>query len=130
MIDLGERIKQLRTGKGITQQEFAERIGITHSTISAYENGIRLPSYEVLIKIARLFNVTIDKLLGYTNQDLIDISGLSHTQRDNVQSMILTYKKFNELVTAIFDLNDVDAIEYYQNNDLDRFKESLKMDKK
>ena len=63
MIELGTRIKALRTARRMTQAEFAERINVTKSAVSAYENGSRLPSYDVLIKIARLFKVSTDNLL-------------------------------------------------------------------
>ncbi len=63
MILMGKRIKELRTNAKFTQKELADRLGVTKSTITAYENDSRTPSYDVLIKIARVFNVTIDSLL-------------------------------------------------------------------
>ena len=63
MMDIGNRIKRLRNARKMTQSEFAERLGVTKSAVSSYENGSRLPSYDVLIKISRIFNITIDSLL-------------------------------------------------------------------
>ena len=63
MVLLGEKIKHLRNSQNMTQTELAERLNITKSTVSSYENDSRLPSYDVLIKMAQLFNVTIDSLL-------------------------------------------------------------------
>lgn len=63
MVLLGEKIKRLRNSQNMTQTELAERLNITKSTVSSYENDSRLPSYDVLIKMAQLFNVTIDSLL-------------------------------------------------------------------
>ena len=57
MILMGKRIKELRTNAKFTQKELADRLGVTKSTITAYENDSRTPSYDVLIKIARVFNV-------------------------------------------------------------------------
>ena len=73
----GERLKNLRTGRKMSQKYLAERIGIAKSAISFYESGDRFPSFEVLIKIARIFNVTTDYLLGIERTRIIDVSDLS-----------------------------------------------------
>lgn len=62
-----ERIKDLRTEKGISQEEIALQLGITRSAYSNYEQGIREPSYDVLVKICSLFEVSSDYLLGLTD---------------------------------------------------------------
>jgi len=103
-INIGSRVKELRLTKGMTQSELAERIGMTSSAISSYEIGERQPSYDVLIKIAKLFNVTTDYLLGHTNKDMMSISGLMLGQRQHVQSMVEAYQKFNHLCIITFDL--------------------------
>jgi len=121
---LGERIKKLRNSKKMTLSVMAERIGVTISAVAAYENGTRTPSVDVLIKIAKLFNMTIDHLLGYANKDLIDISGLTPTQREIIQNMILVYKKFNCLVQDTFHARG-DDIDSYMHDDMDRFSEQL-----
>ena len=53
MKDLGERIKEYRTSMKMTQADFACRLGVTGASVSAYENGTRLPSYDILIRIAK-----------------------------------------------------------------------------
>lgn len=77
MVNLGYRIKQLRTTKRLTQNQLANRLGLTKSAISAYENSERVPSYDILIKLASLFNVTTDYLLGRKVEKTIDVSKLS-----------------------------------------------------
>ena len=62
MVDFGDKLKQLRTLKGLSQEQLAKRMSITKSMVSAYENSVRLPSYDVLIKIALFFN-TCDRML-------------------------------------------------------------------
>ena len=59
MVLLGKKIKKLRTSCNMTQEEFAKRLNISKSTVSSYENDSRLPSYDILIRISKLFNVTI-----------------------------------------------------------------------
>ena len=48
MKDLGERIKEYRTSMKMTQADFACRLGVTGASVSAYENGTRLPSYDTV----------------------------------------------------------------------------------
>lgn len=74
MVGLDAQIKYLRKMRKMTQNELAIRLGISASTVSSYENGIRLPSYDILLRMARLFNVTVDSLLGHSSKDMIDIS--------------------------------------------------------
>ena len=98
---VGERIKELRKARRMTQNEFAERINVTKSTVSAYENGSRLPSYDVLIRIARLFKVSTDHLLGYSEKTEIDVTGLTRKQINVIQDMITTYQRHNRFYQAI-----------------------------
>lgn len=64
MSSLGSNIKYLRESKHLNQKELAEKLNIATSTLSQYENNIRVPSDDIKIKIADYFNVTIDYLLG------------------------------------------------------------------
>lgn len=57
-------LKNLRKSKNITQRQLAEKINVTHVSISGYESGNRSPDTETLQKIADYFNVSIDSLLG------------------------------------------------------------------
>ena len=50
MVELGRKLRELRKERNWTQGQVAERIGGTASIVSAYENGIRQPSYEALIR--------------------------------------------------------------------------------
>ena len=59
-----ERLKELRTEKGITQAQLAQDTGLTISAISKWEQGSRVPSALAIITLAKYFNVTTDYLLG------------------------------------------------------------------
>lgn len=65
----GNRLKELRKEKKITQLELANMLGVTFSTISAWEVGKAQPSYDILIKLATYFGVTVDYLLGFNQED-------------------------------------------------------------
>ena len=90
MQTLGDRIKEYRTSIKMTQADFALRLGITGASVSAYENGTRLPSYEVLIKIADTLGVSTDELLGRKKIDktLIDVTDLSPKERNIIQEIV------------------------------------------
>lgn len=64
---MNKRLKQIREEKGISQKDVANALGVTISCYSNYEQGIRLPSIEVVIKICKFFNVSADYLLGLTD---------------------------------------------------------------
>lgn len=59
---VGERIKNLRQEKKMSQQEFADAINVAYSTVSMYENGERIPRDQIKLAIANLFGVTVDYL--------------------------------------------------------------------
>ena len=90
MQTLGERIREYRISIKMTQTDFATRLGITGASVSAYENGTRLPSYEVLVKIADALGVTTDELLGRKkeNRVTIDVTNLTPRERSVVQDLI------------------------------------------
>lgn len=59
-----ERLKELRLKKGLTQTELGEKVGVKQSTFTNWENGKREPSYENLVKLADLLEVSLDSLFG------------------------------------------------------------------
>lgn len=71
MGDFRNVFKQLRIKYGYTQDSLAIVLGISRSTVSMYENGNREPDLETLEKIADLFNVDMDFLLGRTNKTTV-----------------------------------------------------------
>lgn len=76
-MNFGEKLKNLRTSQKLTQQQLADRIGVAKSVVSYYESGDRYPSYDVLVKIARIFHTTTDYLLDVSRDKVIDVTGLS-----------------------------------------------------
>lgn len=93
MIDFAQKLKMLRQQRGLTQLQLSQQLNITKAMISAYETGTRYPSFDILIKIARLFNVTTDYLLGLENNKIIDTSGLSPSQLNILLTLIVEFKK-------------------------------------
>lgn len=71
MAKFSERLRLLRTQKGLSQMEFAKQIGVSKSSVNMYERGEREPGLETLELLADYFNVDMDYLLGksdFTNK--------------------------------------------------------------
>lgn len=64
---LGENIKTLRKKKGYSQETMAQQLNIVRQTVSKWEKGISVPDADMLTKIADLFEVTVEDLLGGNN---------------------------------------------------------------
>lgn len=93
MVDLGNTLKTLRLKEDMTQAQLAQKLGLTKSVISAYETGLRLPSYDVLIHIARIFSVTTDYLLGLERKREVDLSGLTEEEISALMNLIKAMKR-------------------------------------
>ena len=89
----GEKLKALRSPKHMRQKELAEKIGTAKSIVSFYESGERFPSYDILIKIAYIFNTSTDYLLGIKRERTVDVSGLNEDEIAIITSMIEALKR-------------------------------------
>ena len=78
MKEIGAKLVQLRKEAGLTQQEVANQLGVTKGTVANYEQGIRCPSNDALVKLADVFHVTVNYLLGLENEQnkQLDVSDL------------------------------------------------------
>ena len=90
---MGEKLKSLRLEKKLTQKQVADRIGLAVSAVSSYESGMRYPSYEALIKLARIFHVSTDYLIGISDTRNIDVSGLDDDEIACIVQMIDVLRK-------------------------------------
>lgn len=70
---LGEKIKELRKKANISQEELAEKVGVTRQAVTKWESDAGLPDLENLKSIATLFNISIDELLDYKKELLGDV---------------------------------------------------------
>ena len=72
----------------MTQKQVADRIGLAISAVSSYESGSRYPSYDVLLKLARIFHVSTDYLLGITETRNIDVTGLNDDEINAISQLV------------------------------------------
>jgi len=63
-MNIGKEIKAQRELNNLTQQELADKIGVSCSTIGKYETNDREPNAQMLVNLADIFNITVDELLG------------------------------------------------------------------
>lgn len=63
----GERLSELRKDKGMTQKELAEALSVSLNSVSLYERNLSTPDDDAKVRIARLFNVSLDYLMGLSN---------------------------------------------------------------
>lgn len=96
MVDFSQRLKRVRIDRHMTQAQVAKKIGVTASMVSSYETDIRLPSYDVMIRIADLFGVSVDYLLGRDNKRLVDLSHLTDEEAAVVCGMISVLEQKKE----------------------------------
>lgn len=94
-MNMGEKLRSLRTEKKLTQKQVADRIGLAISAVSSYESGSRYPSYDALIKLARIFHVSTDYLLGMTDKRNIDVTGLSDDEIEVVSQLVEMLRRKN-----------------------------------
>ena len=85
---LHEQIRRLRMARGITQVELAHRLGVSKQSVSNWESNNIQPSIELLEKIADLFGVTTDNLLGREPLRTLDVSGLTEQQIAHLQMLV------------------------------------------
>lgn len=113
MVNFGLILKSLRIRDDMSQAQLAQKLGLTKSVISAYETGTRQPSYDVLVHIAGIFDVSTDYLLEVERKREIDFSGLSPEETDALINLIKAMKKkwYNTLSIQIVILYKI----YYIN---------------
>lgn len=88
MVEISGKLKTLRLENGLTQTQVAKRLGVVVSAVSSYESGTRFPSYTVLVKLARMYHVTTDYLLGIEKTQMLDLSDLTDDDRAVVKATV------------------------------------------
>ena len=89
---IADRIKSLREQQHITQSDLAKQLGITRSSVNAWEMGISVPSTQYIVELAHIFHVSTDYLLGVNTTSTVSVAGLSDKDIELINSIILHLK--------------------------------------
>ena len=130
IVDFGNKLKELRKQSGLTQQQIADRIGVTKSVISFYELKERSPSPEVLIKLSQIFHVSTDYLLGIDKSKTVDVSGLDEDikaiqlkklfQKGIYVDININNYYYEEIIKDIGENDKYDIIVIFKDNQMER----------
>ena len=92
---LADRIKSLREKAGLTQSELSRVIGLTRSSINAWEMGLSVPSTPYIVALAEVFQVSTDYLFGIDKTASLPIEGLSEKQKLVLVELVNCFKADN-----------------------------------
>lgn len=90
------RIKALREQKSLTQAELAKQLGITRSSVNAWEMGISVPSTQYIVELAAIFRVSTDYLLGIESSATVSVDGLTESDIQAIHYLIAHLKNKNQ----------------------------------
>ena len=88
LFSLAGKIKLLRERKALTQSDLARQMGLTRSSVNAWEMGLSVPSTQYIVELAKTFGVSTDYLLGMEADAAISIAGLTENEVALVAELI------------------------------------------
>lgn len=91
--DFGLRLKELRESKQLSQQEVAERLSVGRSTISGYERNTITPSVEQLVRMAVLYNTSLDYMMGIDDRTCLFLDDPDESQQQAVIDIVDRLKR-------------------------------------
>ena len=112
MESLGDRIANLRKELDINQKELASKVGITEASLSRYENNLREPKSEIIVRLAKALETSTDYLLGVN-----DNTKISKEDKLIIENLSVS-EKTKKLLEKIYSLEkeDREAIEKMIDN--------------
>lgn len=90
---LGKRIYELRTAFGWNQVQLAEKLNISKQTVSNWENENIQPSIDMLVRLANLFHISTDYLLGLDDIQTINVTGLPISFVAHLSQLVDDYRQ-------------------------------------
>lgn len=103
LLEIGQRIKTIRTKKGLTQEQVAEIVGISQKHLSRIEKGYHNPRFDMIIKIANALNVPTDAFAKNLSDSDVDV--FIESIRPNIEKLnekqLEFLKKNIEMITEI-----------------------------
>ncbi len=88
-----DTIKSLRETAGLSQSALAKRLGVTRSSVNAWEMGLSIPTAQYIVELSQLFHVSTDYLLGLNNTEALYIDRLSQEEKQILYSLIHYFQR-------------------------------------
>ena len=114
---LGQRIAELRKKEGLTQEELAEKLGVSPQAVSKWENDISCPDIMSILKIAKILGVSADTLLS--GETAVPVSYVPEEKRKNIDDMFMRF------VLTVNDRDDGDHVKMQFNFPMSLVKTAL-----
>ena len=122
-MSFASRLKQAREQAGLTQQAFADKLGVTKNSISNYENGVSSPKWDILLKIFDVLHVD-PNFLYQDNFSPVEaaslrsaIQAVDEQEQAQISELTSDFKKLNDdgKVKALERVHELTEISRYQN---------------
>lgn len=108
---IGNQIKHLRDEKDMSQLSLSVKLGVSQESVSLYERNLASPSAEILVKIAEVFNVSVDYLLGLDSVK----KRVGANELDSFEvSLLSNYRKLSQSQKELFVKLLSVTVEYYE----------------
>ena len=86
-MEFSERLKKLRKDTGLTQVDVANKLGISQPAYASWERGIKKPTQDNLVKIAQILNVSVDFLVGNSQETSDELNNIELLFRMNSKGL-------------------------------------------
>ena len=86
-MEFSERLKDLRKQAELTQVDVAEKLGISQPAYASWERGVKKPTQDNLVKIAQILNVSVDYLVGNSEENLDELDNIELLFRMNSKGL-------------------------------------------
>lgn len=86
-MEFSERLKKLRKDTGLTQVDVASKMGISQQAYASWERGVKKPTQDNLVKIAQILNVSVDYLVGNSQETLGELDNIELLFRMNSKGL-------------------------------------------
>ncbi len=93
LYNLSQQIVNMRFKMGMSQAELARRLGVTRSSVNAWELGFATPQLKHVIEMAGIFSTTVDNMLNISEEVTVNISDLNDEERQVVLNLVDILRK-------------------------------------
>lgn len=119
-MEFSERLKKLRKDTGLTQVDVAEKLGISQQAYASWERGMKKPTQDNLVKIAQILNVSVDYLVGNSQETLDELDNIELLFRMNSKGLTDEEKKVFQKELIEFMEERKKAFEYREKSEINR----------